>query len=199
MQHCGRIKTAKLGYIITSLIFCAAGLLLIFYPQLSAQTLCYLVGGLLIACGVIKVIGYFSKDLYRLAFQFDLASGLLSAAIGIVMVLHPSAVIGIMHFVIGILALVDAFFKLQTALDAKRFGIAQWWAIGLLAMLAAALGLLLIINPFAGAKVIMVAAGVTLVLEGALNLCVVLYAVQVFRRDISPADEPEERWKDEDR
>ena len=38
--------------------------------------------------GFIKMIGYFSKDLYRLAFQFDLASGILLMALPISISCH---------------------------------------------------------------------------------------------------------------
>ena len=37
---------------------------------------------MLIVYGLIKILGYFSRDIYCLAFQFDLAFGVLLAAVG---------------------------------------------------------------------------------------------------------------------
>ncbi|MFQ9732082.1 MAG: hypothetical protein ACLT8X_11075 [Mediterraneibacter faecis] len=36
------------------------------------------------AYGIIKMIGYFSKDLYCLAFQYDLACGIFLIILGVV-------------------------------------------------------------------------------------------------------------------
>lgn len=176
------VRAAKLGYILTSLLLCVAGVLLMLLPDASAAVICYVAGGLLILCGAIKLVGYFSKDLYRLAFQFDLAFGLFSLALGLVMVIMPRSVLSLMHFAIGVLVLMDGLCKVQTALDARRFGIAQWGLIAAAAVLSSALGLLLMVNPFSGMRVLMILIGAALLLEGLLNLSVAAYALKVLGR-----------------
>ncbi|MCI9133436.1 MAG: hypothetical protein HFI31_04500 [Lachnospiraceae bacterium] len=179
------IQAAKSGYIISSLAFCAAGIFLVVYPEVSARALCYLVGGLLIVCGVMKLVGYWSRDPYQLAFQFDLAFGLLSLVMGLVMVLHPFSVIRLVYFAIGIVALTDGLLKLQTALDARRFGIRKWWLIIAAAVLTSLFGLLLILDPFAGGMWLLTMAGLTMLLEGILNLCVGICTVKVMKKEMS--------------
>ena len=152
--------------------FCASGIFLLFYPEIPALALCYLAGALLVVCGIAKLLGYWSKDPYRLAFQFDLALGILSLIIGLILLLHPLGVIRAIYFVIGIAALTDGLFKLQTALDARRFGIAKWWLIGLIALVTDLFGLVLILKPFESGMWMLSAVGLTLLLEGILNLCV---------------------------
>lgn len=166
------IKAVKRGYLLSSAAFCAAGIFLLFYPEISALALCHLTGGLLILFGVMKLWGYWSKDLYRLAFQFDLAFGLLSLVVGLLMVIHPADVIQLLYFAIGIVALADGLFKLQTALDAKRFGIEKWWLIGAAALLTSLFGLLLMLHPFKNGTRLLSLVGLTLFVEGLLNLCV---------------------------
>ena len=129
--------------------------------------------------GIIKIIGYFSKDLYRLAFQFDLALGLLCLLLGLILLCNPVGFTTFVHFLIGIVVLTDSMFKLQTAFDAKRFGISNWWVIGLTSLLTGACGVLLVLNPFDGAKLIMRLIGITALLEGVLNLLVAVYAVKI--------------------
>ena len=65
------LKTAKTGYIASSAVLCAVGLLIIINPGISLKAVCYAAGALLIICGAFKIIGYFSNDLYSLAFQHD--------------------------------------------------------------------------------------------------------------------------------
>lgn len=181
MRTSKTIKAAKLGYIITSLFFCGAGILLMIWPGLSAEIICKVMGSLLLICGIIKIIGYFSRDLYRLAFQFDLAFGLLSSALGLVMLFDTDGMIAILHFIIGILALADGLFKIQTTVDAKKFGITKWWVIGLTSAATVIFGLILILKPFTGAAVLMTLTGITLLAEGVLNLCVALCAVKIMK------------------
>ena len=176
------IRTAKTGYMAISAVTMAAGLVLLIWPKFSMEVLCYLVGAMLIISGVFRLVGYFSRDLYRLAFQFDLAFGILSVAVGLLMVCHPDGVISLLHFAIGILAMTDGLFKLQTALDARRFGLAKWRLIGFAAVGTGVFGLLLVINPFTGAVRLLRFIGITLLLEGFLNLCVAGYAVKVMKK-----------------
>ena len=124
-----RIQTAKIGYLIISTLLCALGILLVALPDFSAELFCRISGIIMLLFGFIKMIGYFSKDLYRLAFQFDLASGILLMALGIIMMLRANVMISINCMILGIYVLADALLKVQIAIDAKAFGIAKWWLI----------------------------------------------------------------------
>ena len=54
------MKLAKAGYIVMSLVFCAAGLLLFLFPGLSAVLVGRALGIAMIVFGCIKLVGYFS-------------------------------------------------------------------------------------------------------------------------------------------
>ena len=69
MNSNSRIQIAKTGYVIISFAFCVLGVLLIVSPDISTLLL-YRIGGIIMLLfGAVKIVGYFSKDLYRLAFQ----------------------------------------------------------------------------------------------------------------------------------
>ena len=80
MRSTKAIRAAKAGYIIMSLLFCALGLTMIVKHDLSVSLIGMAAGAMLVAFGVVKLAGFFSKDLYRLAFQYDLAFGLTKSA-----------------------------------------------------------------------------------------------------------------------
>lgn len=189
------ILAAKTGYMLISLTLCALGVILIVDPGLSATLLCRLIGALLIGYGVFKLLGYFSKDLFRLAFQFDLAFGLLSAAVGLIMILRPARMISFINLVMGILVLSDGLFKIQIALDGRKFGIRKWWLIIALAVIAVSFGILLIIDPFGTADLLMIMLGISLLAEGILNFCVMLCTVKIIKNQYP--DTLEAQWKEE--
>ena len=73
MDDLKQLKIVKNVYIIMSLLFCALGIFLMAKPESSVRMLCVLMGTMLILYGIIKVSGYFTRDAFCLAFQFDLA------------------------------------------------------------------------------------------------------------------------------
>ena len=177
-----RIQTAKIGYLIISTLLCALGILLVALPDFSAELFCRISGIIMLLFGFIKMIGYFSKDLYRLAFQFDLASGILLMALGIIMMLRANVMISIICIILGIYVLADALLKVQIAIDAKAFGIAKWWLILAAAVLTGVVGFLLVLRPSESTQVVMVLLGLSLIAEGLLNLITILTAVKIIRR-----------------
>ena len=175
------MKTAKIGYFVISILFCVLGIVLIAAPGTSVVWLGRLLGIGMIIFGVIKLVGYFSKDLFRLAFQYDLAFGSLLIAVGIITLCHPGEAMSFLCVMFGIPVLADGLFKIQIAVDARRFGIPQWWLVLALAVLTGVIGLLLVLRPTEGAQALVVLMGVSLLLDGALNLSVALCAVKVVR------------------
>ena len=146
----------------------------------------------MVICGAIKLGGYFSKDLFRLAFQYDLAFGILLIAVGIITLCHPGEAMTFLCVMFGIPVLADGLFKIQVAVEDKRFGISQWWLVLLLAVLTGVIGLLLVLRPAEGARVMVMLMGASLLLDGALNLSVALCAVKVVdhqRPDVIETDD----------
>lgn len=176
------IQTAKKGYITTSLILCAIGLWMILRPELSLSLLGIVVGIALIVCGIVKLGGYLSRDLYQLAFQFDLAFGILMMALGIVILLRPEHTMSFLCIMLGVSVLADGLFKIQTAIDARRFGLQTWRLILPLAIIASATGMTLVLHPSQSARVLATLMGISLLAEGLLSLCVALCTVKVFQR-----------------
>ena len=131
-----------------------------------------------------EIVGYCSKDLYRLAFQFDLAFGILLVALGIILIIRTDAMVNLICIVMGICVLADALLKIQISIDSKAFGIQKWWLILAVAILTGAAGFLLLLRPSESAQVVMILLGVTLITEGVLNLITILTAVKIIRHQL---------------
>ena len=123
-----------------------------------------LTGIFMIVFGAVKIVGYLSRDLYRLAFQYDLAFGILSIALGIMVILEPDDVIDTICIAVGIAFAMDGLLKIQIALDSKYFGIREWW---------------LIFRPSESLHFLMLMLGISLLTDGILNLITVLSTVKI--------------------
>ncbi|HBA47700.1 MAG TPA: hypothetical protein DCZ91_07845 [Lachnospiraceae bacterium] len=181
MRSVTPMRIAKTGYIVMSTVFCIVGILFIARPDLSVKVIGRGLGIALILFGCIKLVGYFSRDLFRLAFQYDLEFGILLIALGVIVFIRSPNVMNFIFIALGIAILADGLFKVQIAMDSKRFGIAAWWLILLLAVLTGFVGLLLVFRPVESAHVLTMLLGVSLLAEGILNLCVVVSTVKIVK------------------
>lgn len=174
-----QLKLAKNGYIIMSVLFMILGICLIIWPDCSMAVFCTAVGIMFIVYGAIKIIGYFSRDFYCLAFQFDLGFGILMIAVGILILVRREAILRLIFVIFGLVILTDALLRIQMSVEAKKFGLKLWWAVLLIAVATGIFGMLLLVDPAGGAKLTVIFTGVAFLLEGILKLCVVVYTVKI--------------------
>ena len=167
------IKGIKNMYSVLTACLIIVGLVLLAIPGIALNAVCIIFGIYLIIYGVVKIIGYFAKDVYQLAFQFDLAMGIFSLVAGCIFLFRTEWIAELIPAFIGVIVLIDAVFKIQTSLDAKRFGISKWWLILILAVIAGALGAMLLVIPLKVVEFVMVLIGINLVIDGVLNFWVV--------------------------
>lgn len=182
-------KLAKVGYLVISVVFYVAGITYMLLPDVSPLALCTLSGMILMAYGVIKIIGYFSKDLYCLAFQYDLACGSFLIVFGVIALACSQRIIPHLSMGLGTLILLDSLLCVQMSKDAKRFGLETWYVILIAAIVAGVCGGVVIISPFHTALGQHIEVGCALLAQGFKSHCVVHCTVKTIeRRPPEPAD-----------
>ena len=139
------VKEARVLHVITSSLLALSGILLLIWPDLGLTAFRYLLGADFLVLGAVRVLAYFANDLYRLAFQHDLALGGFCLIFGVLMIVSPARMQIVFPYIVGAYILIDALFKLQTALDAKAFGMKHWWGLMLSALTLAGLAIALMV------------------------------------------------------
>ncbi len=166
-----RLKMVKYIYSVFAGLLIAFGLTVMLCSGIP-ENLFMLAGGIaMIGFGVVRLAGYFSKDILQLAFQFDLILGIASAVMGCYMIWDSYAANQIMT-ILGLFFLIDALSKIQTAIDARRIGVERWWLILCVALVAAIIGVLAILMEFRDSGMISRLIGANLAIDGVLNLYV---------------------------
>lgn len=200
MRSIAPMRIAKTGYVVMSILFCVLGTGLILHADIGTRLLGTLLGIALIVFGIVKIVGYFSKDLFRLAFQYDLEFGSVLAVLGIAVLVHPIHAVNLIVIAMGVLIMADAFFKLRIARDSREFGIGDWWFIFGGAIVAGLLGLLLMFRPGNSAEALITLLGIALVAEGILNLSVAVCTVKIIKNQFPDNIDPDLEdihWKGE--
>lgn len=181
MKLCSVIpmKIAKYGYIAISVILCIAGIAILLFPSPPLASIGIFFGITMLIFGIIKLIGYFSKDLFRLAFQYDLQFGILLTVLGAVTLLKRENAVEFICTAYGISLIADSLFKIKTAYDAKNFGIRRWRLTLILAVICGFAGLLVMIWPSVAIKIVKALFGISLITEGTLSLSVAINMVKI--------------------
>lgn len=175
------VKKFKLTFIIMSVLYVLLGITLIAKPEFSALAICRLFGTIVLIPGIIRVIGFFRADAYGNLLSLDLVHGLFYIVLGSFMLIAPKTVISALPVILGIVIIIDSILRLQLAVNLKRLQHNKWRIHLYFALITAALGTLLLFNPFAGSIILTRLIGISLAINGAVNLWGIIYITKVFQ------------------
>lgn len=182
MSDMKRLMRVKQIYSVFAGCLIIFGIILLVRPDMASEVFCKICGVLLLVFGIIKIFGYFSRDLLQLAFQFDFAMGIISSLIGFVMLFWSKQFMEALIIGMGLFMLADALLRVQTAFDAKKIGVKTWWLILIMALITAVIGTLLFLKPYNGLEGVVILIGLNLIIDGILNLFVTQSTVDIIRR-----------------
>lgn len=175
------LKVAKTGYLVISALLILAGVGLAFFSDTFYPILGVLLGVLFLVFGIVKLAGFFSKDPYQLVFESDLVFGILYLIFGLLLLLRTERMMALFGLFFGLMLLADGLTRVRIALDARPFGIRAWWLILISAIATAILGLVLLFHPGEGTRVLTQLLGITLIVDGIMNISTILTAVKIIR------------------
>ena len=179
MEKYDIVKQAKISNLIIYSFIVAVGLAMLIFREIPTNVETIILSVLCILVGGAKILGYFSNDLYRLAFQFDLAIGLFLAIIGVLtLIVGSKDPLGTVRL-FGIYIFIDGLLKLQTAIDAKKFGIARWLVILLTAILMVGVGIVGLLASYLEQISQLIVLDVSLMLDGLVNIWITAYTVRI--------------------
>ena len=174
------VKSAKIMHLCSAVIFVVAGLLLALVPDFEGSGIFrnIVVGVAGIIIGATGIYGYFSNDMYRLAFQLDFALGIFNVLFGILLIINPVQLSVLLPTAVSILTLLDGGNKSQMAIEGKQFGIQKWYLVLVSAILEIVAGIVLIVLAYRALDV-RVWMGIAMGLVGVTNFWTTMYTVRV--------------------
>ena len=175
------LKTYKTWAIVLAVVTMVLGLVMVFWPGISAVAICYLMGAVCIAAGIYEIIRYFDLGLIGVLFRYDLFLGIMSVLAGVLLLLHPNGALVILPVILGFYIILASVFSIQISTEARHFGFSGWWGALLLGIAGAVLGVLMIFDPFKGAKALMIFTGISLLVTGIESIYAIGCISKVFR------------------
>lgn len=171
------VRTAKIVSLVLSGLLLSLGVILIFWSDELSLILRFFFGVLSVLLGGAKILGYFTNDLYRIAFQFDLAMGSLVALFGLLLLVKPESAMPLLTNAVVIYVLLDGLIRVQTAVDAYRFGMPYWYLLLTFSVLSVLGALSVFLFGDEGHRFLLM--GILLIANAGLYAFVTVYTVRV--------------------
>lgn len=163
-----RIRKMNITSIIFSIIFILIGTFLLARPEDAIHLVSYALGIILIVWGVISVITFFTDKESQNYLDFGFIVGVFVLIFGIIILVKPDTIASIIPLLLGIWMLINGVTKLSYSLTLNNNKSALSSII--ISLIIVLLGILLIINPFQGAKKIVQILGISILVYSILDL-----------------------------
>ena len=163
-----RVKKMSIVSIIFSILFIAIGIFLLLKPETAINIICYVLGVLLILWGVVSMIQFFSDKTSESYLSISFIFGAFVFIFGLIILIKPEIIASIIPLLLGIWMLINGVTKLSYSLTINKLSNATVSIIG--SILIIILGVLLIFNPFAGAKSLVQIIGISFIVYSVIDL-----------------------------
>ena len=167
----------KALYMFMAIIELIFGAFLIIFPDMSAQILTIILGAILAGVGVFNIISYFMNK--NSSFRQGILSGVISTALGIAFIAQAEDITNITSIILGVFVIFEALTCCKRAIIMHRLDFSKWFIPLIIALLAAALGILLLIFPSFFGEAIMIIVGVALVIEAILGIWSIIFIMRL--------------------
>jgi len=168
------LKQLKWNLILLAVIFIALGIVLILWPGATMKTICYLLAAMLLAIGVVSLINYLRKDISGIIYRYDLVVGLCAILGGILVIVKVDELTDLIPAVLGFLVTMSGIMKMQNSVDMLRLGHGTWHVAFAMAIVNIVAGIVLLMNPFEAAQILIMCLGIALVYSGITDLYVTI-------------------------
>ncbi|MBR3304285.1 MAG: DUF308 domain-containing protein [Christensenellaceae bacterium] len=172
------IKTTVLW---ASVLFIIAGLVLLIWPAIAYNLICYIIGAAAVIWGLVLIGKYVFKGADRDLMDLSLIKGIIVTALGIIILRKTPDFLSIIVSVIGGIIVINSIIRLQVGLNLARMGYRSWLFVFITAVLMAVVGVLLIVDPFGSLSVITTFEGIALIVEGLVSLISIIWADNLLR------------------
>lgn len=181
------LKKIKWTSVLLAIAEIAAGVLLIMFPALSSDVICYMVGVGACIFGIISLTQYFLLSLEDSLFRNEFVIGIMSLLAGILIMVKKELIIDLVPVVLGMLIVLSGFIKLQRAVVAMRIHYDKALYYGIMGVIAIILGLVImfVLSPVKTQEIIFRTIGGGLVYCGVSDLITVFLLAGKFHKFVT--------------
>jgi uncharacterized membrane protein HdeD (DUF308 family) len=153
-------------YLVIGIVLALGSIYVFMTPLASFVSLAIVFSIMMLIDGIGTIVTSISNKDNIKGWGWHLAIGIIGTLIGIGLVSNPGITMAILPFYLGFWTLMKGSMLIGISFDMKSNDSDSWWMMLILGVLVAIVAMMMILNPFFGASVIVNLAGMTLLLTG---------------------------------
>ena len=191
------LKQIKWTDVLMSLAYVVAGVLLILFPDISANVISWIIGITLIVYGIVSLTAYFLADIRETLYNNNFVIGLMTIVFGLVVIVKKDMIMNLIPFILGLVIVSSGLVKLHRAIIASRIHYSASMTYALLGVVSIILGLITMffLSGEATQNIIFIVIGCGLVYSGLSDLFIQFFLANKFNhfvKDFEKAFEKQE-------
>lgn len=162
------LKKMGLTSIITSLGFAILGIVIAYNPNTTFQIISYVLGGILIAYGVIKILEYLKMKDANSLYSGELSFGIIAVLFGIVVIVCSDMIETLIRILIGIWIVYSGCMRMGVAIKIHKIDSDNmiWVPVFLIALVMLLCGIYIIASPGA----VMMTIGIIMLIYAIMDI-----------------------------
>lgn len=157
----GKNRKTEANNMPITIIMGVIGLVLVLLPEESNKLIGYIVGGALLAAGIISMMKYFKEEKHLSS--LGLISGILYVILGLIIVLNPLSIMKLATMILGVYLIVNGALKMHAAYLVKSLTNEVWQSPFIAGVVIIIFGIVLILDPFSGLAITKIAGAFLLI------------------------------------
>ena len=181
-----KVKKMSITSIVFALLFIFTGIFLLLKPETAINIVCYVLGIILVLWGVVSIIQFFSDKSSNNYLSLNFIFGAFVFIFGIIILIKPTIIASIVPLLLGVWMVINGVTKLSYSLLIYKINKNILSIIG--SILIVVFGIMLIFNPFEGAKGIVQIIGIALIVYSILDLIESFTIAFSLKKDTDPTE-----------
>lgn len=165
-----RLKNMTVSFVFLSILYLILGVVLIIWPTIVMDIICYAFGAILLLYGVFAIYGFYRSENRKGGDFLGLFLGIVAAAVGAVMVIYPPLIQGVIPVILGLYIAIDGLLSLKRTMELQRMDYAHWNINMILSLVSAGLGIFVVFHPLLTEAALFRVVGIVLLYAGASDL-----------------------------
>jgi len=164
------MKTIKIGNYISAILLAMLGAVMIVYPAMIMDFICYAIAAVLIVLGIVKLVTYASKDIKTAIYGHDLALGIMLIVCGVMFIIKSEVIQNLVPMIMGLIIVANGIIKLQHAINLMRFKSSSSTFVLIISLMCIAVGGVLLFVPSEVNRLITIIIGIGFLTSGVTDI-----------------------------
>ena len=154
----------------STLVMLAFGVLLFIFPTTVIKSIAITMGVIFIMIGIVPIINYFRYRAKGFSTTFSFMMGVFCIVVGLILLMNENILGTIIPIITGVWMIINGINRISIAMDLRDDKVSYWAITFIYAIITLIVGVLLILDPVNGGKLVTKTIGIIICIYTVIDL-----------------------------